>query len=145
MFPPLHLKLEPLFHSLYYVFVVCELIGLRDQILPKLRRNSSWILLKILLWAVPIVLLICFLGQSIWLINGPGWCNPLEPQCKWWEILGLKKKVTRVSLTFFNFCFCKCSLKCFAYHITLWLVSVPLVWHLHALEINKKARHAEAL
>lgn len=52
--------------------------------------------------------------------------------------------MARDSLAFSNF-FLKCSLKCFACHITLWLVSVPLVWHLHVLKINKKVRHTEEL
>lgn len=52
--------------------------------------------------------------------------------------------MARDSLAFSKF-FLKCSLKCFACHITLWLVSVPLVWHLHVLKINKKVRHTEEL
>jgi len=37
----LYLKPEPFFSLLHYVFVLCEIIGLMDQILPKLHRDSS--------------------------------------------------------------------------------------------------------
>lgn len=82
VFSCLYLKLEPLFYLLHYAFVLWEIIGSMDKVLPKLHHNASWILLKkriifFLLprqWSQAVPTVVCFLGQSNW-FNWWAWAD----------------------------------------------------------------------